>query len=648
MYNIDYNSYRSVKGFNSRIRFLVIHYTAGNFASSVAALTGPSVSAHYLVPDPEDKTYIAAGFKNLRIFNLVSEDERAWHAGVSAWAGRSNLNDTSIGIEIVNLATENQGEFIFPPYNKAQIEAVKQLIINIIQRYPDITPNNIVAHSDIAPGRKSDPGPAFPWQELYQAGIGAWYDQATQQKYLKKFSCDLPDKDQVVNKLKHWGYDITLASSGQGYGQLIRAFQLHFRPANYDGVLDAETAANLFALVEKYFPAEQPVVKEFRASWVATTLNLDWPSKQTLTIKDDLQRVAAQKQQLITLLEDAKSLNINAVIFQVKPCADAFYASRLLPWSRWLTGKLGQYPGFDPLAFAIEQAHSRGIELHAWLNPYRVSMDSSQATIAELNNSSTDSPASVYQQHPGWIKTAANRFVLDPGLPEVRNWLNEIIAELLENYDVDGIQFDDYFYSESADSPLNDAASYQLYGAGFASKGDWRRNNTYRLVTQVSQTVKRLKPQVQFGISPAGVWRNKQDDPLGSDTRAGIPCYDVAYADTRKWVLEELIDYIAPQIYWSFAQPAARYDVVAKWWAETVKSSNTKLYIGMALYKVGSESSSEPDWAIDHGVPEITRQLDLNQQLPQVAGCLLFRHQFLHQPQTQPVVEYLRQRWKEH
>ena len=256
MYQIDYNSYRSVKGFNRRVRFLVIHYTAVDFKASVAALTGPSVSAHYLVPDPTDKTYIDAGFKEMRIFNLVDENERAWHAGVSLWAGRSNLNDTAIGIETVNLATENNGTFVFPPYHPEQIDAIKQLAADIIERYPDITPTNVVAHSDISPGRKSDPGAAFPWKALYDAGIGAWYDDATMQKYQAQFSTSLPGKDDIVGRLKTYGYDTSESGTVLGYRSLIRALQLHFRPSKYDGVVDTETAAILYALVDKYFPAK--------------------------------------------------------------------------------------------------------------------------------------------------------------------------------------------------------------------------------------------------------------------------------------------------------------------------------------------------------------------------------------------------------
>ncbi|MBI6550747.1 N-acetylmuramoyl-L-alanine amidase [Xenorhabdus lircayensis] len=256
MHKIDYNSYRSIKSFNRRSRFLVMHYTALNFEKSIQALTGDLVSAHYLVPDPDDPTYQAAGFDEIHIFNLVDELERAWHAGVSSWAGREGLNDSSIGIEIVNEASDYYGVLTFPPYHPDQIEAVKALAINILQRYPDIKPTHVVGHSDIAWQRKTDPGPSFPWKELYDAGVGAWYDEETKQKYIKQFGHGLPDTVEILAKFKRYGYDVSGAEEDEYFHSLIKAFQMHFRPSYYSSMPDIETIAILYALVEKYFDNE--------------------------------------------------------------------------------------------------------------------------------------------------------------------------------------------------------------------------------------------------------------------------------------------------------------------------------------------------------------------------------------------------------
>lgn len=252
---IDYNKYRSTKSFNTRVRFLIFHYTAGNFSSSVNALTGPNVSAHYLVPDITDPSYLKAGYTGQEVFNLVDETKRAWHAGVSTWGNRSNLNDTSIGVEIVNLATFSQGVFNFPPYQPEQIAAIEELALNILERYPDISPTLVLGHSDIAVGRKSDPGPKFPWHALYLKGVGAWFDDATRDTYLQRYNeTGIPARTELLKLFKTYGYDVSGASTDSGFTQLVRAFQLHFRPETYDGIMDAQTAANLAALVHKYFP----------------------------------------------------------------------------------------------------------------------------------------------------------------------------------------------------------------------------------------------------------------------------------------------------------------------------------------------------------------------------------------------------------
>ncbi|MFD1199517.1 glycoside hydrolase family 10 protein [Brucella gallinifaecis] len=383
----------------------------------------------------------------------------------------------------------------------------------------------------------------------------------------------------------------------------------------------------------------------FNASWVATVLNLDWPSRASTQIENDSERVAAQKREMVRMFDEASAHGINAVIFQVSPAADAFYKSEYLPWSSYLTGRLGKAPGFDPLRFAISEAHKRGIELHAWLNPYRVSMDIRPATHEELKNSSPDSPPSIYKTKPEWVGISADRYVLDPGIPAVREWVSNITAEVVQKYDVDGVQFDDYFYYETQGSPLEDDKIFKRFGTKFASKYDWRRDNTYRLVREISDRIKAIKPHVRFGISPGGVWRNQVDDPRGSPTRAGKTNYDGDFADTRAWVKDGLIDYIAPQVYWSSGRKDVPYGSIVKWWADTVRGTKTDLYIGMALYRAGTQSKSEPEWFDGNGVDEIKRQLDLNSAIAEVTGSILFRQGFLSDPRLKNVSAYLKQSW---
>ncbi|MXP54307.1 glycoside hydrolase family 10 protein [Pantoea sp. Seng] len=389
----------------------------------------------------------------------------------------------------------------------------------------------------------------------------------------------------------------------------------------------------------------QPVAnaEPVRGVWLTTVSRLDWPPIASVNASP-ANRISQQQKALTDKLDKLKSLGINTVFFQVKPDGTALWRSKILPWSDMMTGKIGEDPGYDPLQFMLDEAHKRGIKVHAWFNPYRVSTNVKPSTVAELNNTLSLHPASVFVLHRDWIRTAGDRFVLDPGIPDARDWITSIVAEVVANYDIDGVQFDDYFYAESPGSTLNDSATFRQYGQGYASKADWRRHNTQQLIEQVSRTIKQLKPHVEFGVSPAGVWRNVSHDPAGSDTR-GAAAYDEAYADTRKWVQMGLLDYIAPQIYWPFSRQAARYDVLANWWANVVKPTHTRLYIGVALYKVGETSKMEPDWTINGGVPELKKQLDLNESVPQINGTILFRENYLNQPQTQQAVNYLRSRW---
>ena len=242
------------KDFNHRdgeaVRQVIVHYTAAPFASSLRALTQDGVSAHYLLADPHDCSYRAAGYDELRVFRLVDEQHRAWHAGVSHWAGRGNLNSRSIGIEIVNLARDEGGVFTFPAYGQEQIEVLIALIRDILERYPDIGPTDILGHSDVAYWRKSDPGPRLPWRQLFEAGLGAWFDEVAQAGYQRRFSMGLPPEVEVERAFQRYGY--APAKNRLAFQQRVRAFQMHFRPQKYDGRLDAETCAMLYALNDKY------------------------------------------------------------------------------------------------------------------------------------------------------------------------------------------------------------------------------------------------------------------------------------------------------------------------------------------------------------------------------------------------------------
>lgn len=380
-----------------------------------------------------------------------------------------------------------------------------------------------------------------------------------------------------------------------------------------------------------------------RGVWLATVSRLDWPPVTSVS-RSPATRISQQQNALKDKLDKLKSLGINTVFFQVKPDGTALWPSKILPWSDTLTGTIGEDPGYDPLQFMLDEAHKRGMKVHAWFNPYRVSVNTKPSTVTELNRTLSLQPASIFVLHRDWIRTASDRFVLDPGIPEARDWITSVVAEVVAHYPVDGVQFDDYFYTETSASSLNDNQTFQKYGQGFVSKADWRRHNTQALIEQVSRTIKQLKPGVEFGVSPSGVWRNRSQDPAGSDTR-GAAAYDESYADTRRWVQQGLLDYIAPQIYWPFSRNAARYDVLAKWWADVVKPTKTRLYIGVALYKVGEPSKNEPDWTVNGGVPELKKQLDLNESVPQINGTILFRESYLDQPQTGDAVSYLRSRW---
>ncbi|MFC6336773.1 N-acetylmuramoyl-L-alanine amidase [Pseudomonas sp. CCM 7891] len=244
----------SAKNFNERdgesVRQVIVHYTAAPFDSSLRTLTRGGVSAHYLLPDPDECSYRAAGYDELRVLHLVGEQHRAWHAGASQWAGRDNLNSRSIGIEVVNLARDDAGVFTFPAYGQEQVNVLIALVRDIQRRYPQIGPTDILGHSDVAYWRKSDPGPRLPWHQLFVNGVGAWFDEVTQAVYQRRFSMGLPPEVEIERAFQRYGY--APAKSHQAFNQRIRAFQMHFRPDDYRGQMDSETCAILYALNEKY------------------------------------------------------------------------------------------------------------------------------------------------------------------------------------------------------------------------------------------------------------------------------------------------------------------------------------------------------------------------------------------------------------
>jgi uncharacterized lipoprotein YddW (UPF0748 family) len=338
---------------------------------------------------------------------------------------------------------------------------------------------------------------------------------------------------------------------------------------------------------------------EFRAVWIATVVNIDWP-------KFSLDSVAKQKSDFIEILDTYKKLNYNAVIVQIRSVGDAFYPSELAPWSRFVTGREGMapQPNFDVLEWMVAQSHARGFDFHAWLNPYRATFDLSKEIL---------SPNHDFFKHPDWMIKYGGKYYYNPALPEVQIHLTKVVAEVVQKYDIDAIHFDDYFYPYTiSGEKFNDSESFQYYGNGL-SLADWRRSNVTNFVKTISKTIKNIKPWVQFGISPFGVWRNKSIDPRGSETTAGQTNYDDLYADPLAWMEDKDIDYIMPQLYWSINHPKASYSKLLKWWSEN--SKNAAIYIGNSSYKIRTDS--DKNW---NNPMEIPNQIDLTRTFANVQG----------------------------
>ena len=315
----------------------------------------------------------------------------------------------------------------------------------------------------------------------------------------------------------------------------------------------------------------QPAPKrEFRGAWIQV---IGQSQYATMTVPE-------MKRYFVNLLDNLQANHINAVIFQVRPAADAFYYSDYEPWSRYLTGIQGRAPegNFDPMAFVIEEAHKRMMEFHAWLNPYRVTTSESDVL----------SDTHLYHRYPERFLKYGKQLYFDPGLPENRNWMCRIVEDIIRRYDVDAIHFDDYFYPYPiAGERFPDDNSFRKYGPkqGFKSNqlGDWRRNNVNLLIEQVKYTILLTKPWVRFGISPFGIYRNKKNTPDGSGSNTnGLQNYDDLYADVLLWMKKGWIDYCVPQIYWEIGHPAADYDTLIRWWSNQ-RNKNCQLYIGQDI-----------------------------------------------------------------
>lgn len=321
--------------------------------------------------------------------------------------------------------------------------------------------------------------------------------------------------------------------------------------------------------------AAPAVAREMRGLWIATVANIDWPSQKTLSADQ-------QRAELSDILNRARAAGINTVIFQVRPAADAVYQSSLEPWASLLTGKQGTGPGYDPLEFAIQEAHARGMELHAWVNPFRAGNTSDTANLAAGH---------IFRIRRDLVRVYGSNIWMDPGEPDVQNHSMRVIADIVTRYDIDAIHADDYFYpyvvsdSNGKAIPFPDDATYGKYGAGVA-RDDWRRASIDRFVERMYREVHMIKPRLKVGISPFGIWR--PGFPAGVQ---GLDAYASIYADSRKWLQQGWVDYLAPQLYWAIAAPQQSFPALYDWWLQQ-NTRGRHVWPGLAAYRVNNGTSS--------------------------------------------------------
>lgn len=346
----------------------------------------------------------------------------------------------------------------------------------------------------------------------------------------------------------------------------------------------------------------QTPAKEFRGVWVATVDNIDWPSKGNYDSD-------AQKEEFIQLLDMHQRNGMNAMIVQVRPCTDAFYPSQYEPWSAWLTGVQGQPPSpyYDPLAFMITETHKRNMVFHAWMNPYR----------AEFNlNDDLTSSTHITRLHPEWFVTYGDKKYFDPGNREAQQYVVDVVTDVVKRYDIDAIHFDDYFYPYPLEGKkFPDDDTYQLYGKGM-TRENWRRSNTDSIIAHLYTAIKKQKDNCLFGISPFGVWRNIDRDPVnGSRTNGSLSNYDNLYADILLWLKNGWIDYVTPQLYWEFNHRQAPFNTLLEWWSK--HTYGKQCYIGIGMYKAGSNAA----WRDKKLLPQ---QIEAIRNTPNIQGMAFF------------------------
>jgi uncharacterized lipoprotein YddW (UPF0748 family) len=336
-----------------------------------------------------------------------------------------------------------------------------------------------------------------------------------------------------------------------------------------------------------------------RGVWIATVANIDWPTSRGLSVE-------RQKQEMTEILDATKAHSMNTVVFQIRPTADAFYNSEYEPYSYWITGKQGENPGYDPLQFLAEECHKRGLYLHVWLNPYRINNNTKSWNLYDDNH--------IMNKHPEWVADYGEGKYFNPGIDQVREFTCNVVKDIVRKYDIDAIHMDDYFYPyKIGDREFPDDETFAQNPRGFDNKADWRRNNVNLIIKEINSSIKSIKPYVEFGISPFAIWRNKKEDPRGSNTK-GMSNYDGLYADILLWQKEGWIDYVLPQLYFYIGYEIADYEVLADWWSDNTYGAN--LYVGLAPYRV-DKKAKDKQWRTYR---QIIKQIDRNMSDPNIKG----------------------------